>query len=588
MRKKRLLTLCLVALFALYPVGIVLADYLTCDHYMVLTVANTSGTDYTYERIKYDLNASSLTSVNLIQSDADDSFLMESTTELEHSALDMTSATSTWLGYIDSVPAYSSNEIRLYIDDPSAAGREQEWLADADDTFTVTDNASLDITTNLTLSADTYISELPSSEQYFIQKADAYELGVDDTNYFFNLTLAAQTETLRPNAAGSTTGLEEVVGAATHWEAVDEESADDTTSYVYDTRASNYADTYNITNTSIPAGSTINSVTVYYRVWRNYGTSKAAGGVYLNGTTVWDSWREPSLSAWTTYSASLSRPGGGSWTQSDLDSLQVGVQLWNPDAGHETRCTQVYAVVDYTELPGITCAATTGATKDVRGTYDGSNIKLYVDDVEEASESLTGNIDTNANNVVVDVDGIIDNVRIGDTSVVTPTWHLDLEFEAGQVDNTTITDQSASTNDATYSLAGMDAGVTVTVGPIVSTTSYISSDPASAAPEVMGDIGTPTNWMATGTGSTLPGYELFQAAAGPLGFSTNILFSIAMIIVATVIGISAAAATGSTMVGMAAIGVMLLAGSTTGVLSMWILFVYLIFAGTYVVASRSM
>jgi hypothetical protein len=158
------------------------------------------------------------------------------------------------------------------------------------------------------------------------------------------------TETLRPNAAGDYTNLTPV-DSATNWENVDEASADDDTTYNYG-GTTQVKDAYALADTAIPAGSTINSVTVYFRckkiatAWRKFqpflrlGTDETAGtNLEVQGTAGYD-----------TYNEALARPGGGDWAVSDLDSLQVAIGC-QAETG-SARCTQIYVEVDYT--PAVT------------------------------------------------------------------------------------------------------------------------------------------------------------------------------------------------------------------------------------------
>jgi len=71
------------------------------------------------------------------------------------------------------------------------------------------------------------------------------------------------TETLRPNGAGTTTQLTPV-GDTPNWECVDEETADDDTTYVKNTEATWKTDTYAMQNHSVGSGD-IEQVIVYVR-----------------------------------------------------------------------------------------------------------------------------------------------------------------------------------------------------------------------------------------------------------------------------------------------------------------------------------
>ena len=82
---------------------------------------------------------------------------------------------------------------------------------------------------------------------------------------FQNVFASPDSETLRPNASGDLTQL--LPKASPNWGQVDEAVADSDTSYVENTEtgvSGTYeADLYNLPDSAIPTGSTINSITIY-------------------------------------------------------------------------------------------------------------------------------------------------------------------------------------------------------------------------------------------------------------------------------------------------------------------------------------
>jgi len=164
--------------------------------------------------------------------------------------------------------------------------------------------------------------------------------------------------TLRPSAAGDKTNLPVLVGAATHWEAVDEATPDYDTSYVAEDDGTGgvITDLYNLENSDYTGG-TINSVTVYalcrsskVAATQGYGyTTMKTNAVEYNGTST-------TLVgvAWFLLSKAytLNPQTGVAWTWTEVQALQAGVTLYPPVtagfADGDARCTQVYAVVNFT------------------------------------------------------------------------------------------------------------------------------------------------------------------------------------------------------------------------------------------------
>ena len=162
------------------------------------------------------------------------------------------------------------------------------------------------------------------------------------------------TEILRPNGVGDYTNLTPLPGEGeANWEDVDEAVADDDGTIVYTASVTQLKDAYNLEATSIPAGSTINSVKVYFRVYRSAAGGSGFHQPFLRlGTEETAGTEIEETQGWGTYNEILSRPGGGSWGVSDLNSLQGVIGSRDP-AGVAVFCTQVYVEIDYTEVTYI-------------------------------------------------------------------------------------------------------------------------------------------------------------------------------------------------------------------------------------------
>ena len=165
------------------------------------------------------------------------------------------------------------------------------------------------------------------------------------------LTTTDATETLRPNADGDLTEFEDLIGAPTHWEAVDEEVADDAATHVGSDVAGR-TDLFQLTDSGLATGTKINSITVYERVRREGGNDDDWQIVIKSGTTSaysptfnneTNTWVERSYQ-WTTDPNT-----GEAWTVAAVNALQAGAYVVTG-----VDVTQVYVVVDYTvyDSPG--------------------------------------------------------------------------------------------------------------------------------------------------------------------------------------------------------------------------------------------
>jgi hypothetical protein len=158
---------------------------------------------------------------------------------------------------------------------------------------------------------------------------------------------------LRPESSGQSAQCGRT-GASANWDCVDESSSDGTSTYVYGDDNDDYQyDYYNIPNVGSMTG-TITSVTVKIVA---IATTQNSGQDVRAQTTIYYSgnYRDGTDNAlttnWVTYSDSFTKPGGGSWTFSNIDSLQIGVGLQSHDSSgtwREARATQVWVEINFT------------------------------------------------------------------------------------------------------------------------------------------------------------------------------------------------------------------------------------------------
>ena len=155
------------------------------------------------------------------------------------------------------------------------------------------------------------------------------------------------TETLRPSGVGATTDISNST-EATHWEAVDEVTADDGNSYVYQGSNGAKVDTYALP-ASVGSG-TITSVTAYVRArqaWRPSSPGNTVRAVVRTGGTDYFGSLEtlPHDGSWNTYSKEwTTNPNTGNpWTWAEIDALECGVEISR--LASYPSCTQCYIVV---------------------------------------------------------------------------------------------------------------------------------------------------------------------------------------------------------------------------------------------------
>ena len=223
------------------------------------------------------------------------------------------------------------------------------------------------------------------------------------------------TDTLNfgPNATGDENGIDEQFPVSgEHWDKVDEETADDDSTYVASNNSSWKEDLYHIPDHSTQtAGGDINYVEGYLvcRGTANATQPSAYFHIRTNGTEHNGS-SENMTTSYATYSHQwTNNPSTNTtWTWGEIDALQIGDGLRQPTGGQYTRCTQVYAEVSF-DAPSLSGNMPTGDlfevtedadysgdltvrvyltnTADLQKAYEELNIELYLEDSEEAGET---------------------------------------------------------------------------------------------------------------------------------------------------------------------------------------------------------
>ena len=174
---------------------------------------------------------------------------------------------------------------------------------------------------------------------------------------------AGSTETLRPTATGDETEInEQEPNTGAHWDKVDDETPhDDDTTYIATDSYLWQEDLYNIADHSTGSGS-INYVKVYAvaksmqdPAAENVYVQVKTNGVEDDGTAYMTTQSYTTFSHQWDYNPQTGQP----WTWDEIDALQIGVGLLRPSGTggpptRYTRCTQVYAEVNYTayDSPG--------------------------------------------------------------------------------------------------------------------------------------------------------------------------------------------------------------------------------------------
>ncbi len=223
--------------------------------------------------------------------------------------------------------------------------------------------------TVLTIGATTYIySQLPQTNLWVdsgttysysasVQAGTGKTFGYTSVTGLTSPITASGTVTgkygsliLRPNAAGTNTGLTHNTGS--NYACVDETSSDGDATYVYttSTTSGNNAprDTYNVPDTTL-SGLTIQSITVHI-VARDTYNGYERPYILIGGTGYYPGSYSTLTTSYVEYTNTWTvNPNTSSaWTWTNINSLEIGVQMYIQYAGFGyAQCTQVWVEVNY-------------------------------------------------------------------------------------------------------------------------------------------------------------------------------------------------------------------------------------------------
>jgi hypothetical protein len=180
--------------------------------------------------------------------------------------------------------------------------------------------------------------------------ATSESLACDSNTDYFCTAGITTTLILRPNANGDVISQGIKDGTETNYKNVNEETADDDTSYNYTNNTTFQKDLFQLPDPA--GGGTINYVKVYFRA-RGYGTLGGTEGYATIRTygVDYDGTTQSIPTDYTTYSYQwTNNPNTNQpWTWTEINALQVGtVGRQISSLGKQYRCTQVYVEVNYT------------------------------------------------------------------------------------------------------------------------------------------------------------------------------------------------------------------------------------------------
>jgi len=257
-------------------------------------------------------------------------------------------------------------------------------------------------------------------------------------------------------------------------------------------------------------------------------------------------------------------------SEEDINASQPTTSEWVTFESVESG-TDPYIVITYAYA--VSDNTVTSGEHVIKTTYDGANIKLYVDAVEKDSQAFVGSVINNANNWIIDQNETMPYITyykhtVGGVEIV--------EYQPNtMISGTVLPDLDGGDQNGAITW-GANTSVTLTYGTMESSgsTSAVSSGLAQGFDP--GNTGMPSTWFATGDITDLPFYDSFSQVSAQTGQPVRTIYFLGMLGVAIGLFLIIVTTTRSALLAVMGLNIALFVGSSMEVIPMWIPFAVLI------------
>ena len=482
----------------------------------------------------------------------------------------------------------------------------------ADDGLYISDAITQGGTNNYTLSTgNTPVTSMPIilGEGGYVTTSDdaSLELG-DDFEIEFSGYIDTSTEssfiTKGSNFDVSISGATDITATISALSGTENESQSSSDTF-YDTYAAGY-----IAQTFIFANKvSVSSVSVYVAESTNpagnftaeiYATSAgkptgsalasgsiSAAGINTAGNEIISFTTPVILNAGVTYAVVFSAPTAASsvlvYVDTSSPTYANGSAVTSSNSGStwtiltdwDLRFTLIGDIVVETS---VTASGIASGEHTVKITADTTNLKLYIDGVEEDSVALAGaSVIDNVNDWVLFGGNTVPYVDYYKHTVssVLKSWYQPNTM----IIPSSLTDRSGNGNIGVMTLVGNHPSITVTIGGIVASSTYTASSVDSEeGGEVIYTPGISVVENTSATGSNLPYYTIVNRAASTMGITTLSLYGLMVLFIALVVFVAVSISTSSQMMGLIGAGMVTGIGAAA-IIGIWVVFLVAVGGG---------
>ena len=442
--------LIVMALIMMIPSLVVYAS--DVSEALYTATVRATNTSYTAQRVAvpFDLSTEALIAGYYLNSDLTNVTIQDSLGN-DVPVMPAPPGSDEWVMFIQQIQQNSSTNYKFYSGGPAMSPDIYYFPGNAG--MTTPDDPSMEPGDDFEIEIAGYFDTTDGVDKRILYKEDALELYISgEGEITARITPSIPLDSslyLQPSGPGDLTELSRKgAGLSGNWEAVrGEVGSPDTSTYVVTPDKNiNYYDLYEIDEPVWPEFPfTITSVEVFhYSSGNSSYNSRGQSQLKLYGVTLVGS--DFFISSYAGYQEEVDRPGGGSWSQSDFEDLQLGIKLYQNYSG-TAKCAQLYLIINYEYQDEIVLSATDISSGEytIKISADGTDLSLYIDDVLEDSASLGGDtILDNDNSWEYFLNGSMPYVESLKT-IVSGSLVQHIEWEHA----TTFTDLSGNGNDAT-------------------------------------------------------------------------------------------------------------------------------------------
>ncbi len=319
--KKEILAALIVVLCALLvPLAVYASDISDATFKADIAITNANAATQTKVATVFTMNTQNLIDHHYINEDCTDTAIRDGAgTDVPF--MPAVGAGDKWCVWVDSIQGSVQKNVQLFTGgNINMLGKLRYFPGDAG--MTVPDSASLEPGNNFSITQAGYVDTAAGEGKNIFYKSGATRAAVDTSvDGKINASILSKTTgttvTINPNAAGDYANF-----TGTNYAGMAD--ASDATYCSRNATGAVYT-AFNLENPSfLGIEQQIVSVVVWIRLMRSGTTGTCYGGIRLNGVediklaTPSGSWTGLSLTPFT-------RPGGGTWTSSDFDNLQIVV-----------------------------------------------------------------------------------------------------------------------------------------------------------------------------------------------------------------------------------------------------------------------